>query len=161
MPQFDSTGLGGIPRLITNSDTVGIGDIAELVANLVNQNYKTFAPLQGFAGDTLKGIASGDDSMLQRQAAPAISGIKSQLPQVQRQLSDKIGSGGALAEAQGNAIQGQQGDISKLLAGMQTNLTNTALNTGMNVTPQAISPLLAVGGLRNQAKAASEGGGKK
>lgn len=158
MPRFanESTGFGSVPFPL-KGDSLGIGDLVNLIGAQAERQFSLFRPLQDFSAETLTGIAGGDPTILNRLAAPAVSGIKAQTPQIQRQLSDTL-SGGALAEATTGAITDQQGQISDILGGLQTDLLGTALNTGLNLSNQTITPLSAAGSLRVGQRSS---GGKK
>lgn len=143
--------MPGLPDL-------GLSDLAELLGGQSNRLFELGAPLQERSYGILNDLLSGNDASgtLARLAGPSISALQGQLPNVQRQLTDAIGSGGALAEAQTRAITGQQSEIAKMLSGLQNSLLGTAMDTGLGLTQQVTAPLTAAGGLRAVQKQAGQ-----
>lgn len=155
----DNRNFGNLGPGLAN---LGISDIVEILGGLASELYGLGKPLQKQSYDILGGVLSGEDSggILSRLAAPSIAALTSQQPQIQRQLSDTL-SGGALAEAKADAITGQQGEMAKILSGLQNSLIGTGLETGLGLTQQVAGPLISGGGLRAAQASSKQKGGKK
>lgn len=147
--------LGGLPPVSFGG--TGISDIASIISRLAESRYGLFGPLEQFAADVMRDVTSGGGQALRYLASPAIAGVKEQTPQVLRQLSDVLPRGGALAEAQGKAITGEQGAIADILSNLQRQLLGTSFETGLGLFPQLVAPLLGVGSLRVAQKGTKRG----
>lgn len=165
MPPFNNNNQGGLRDLppLFNNDSIGIGDVSNIIANLTNSQFPILQGLQGQSIDTLQGILGGNSDLTRRLSAPGIAGIRAQTPGVLRQLGDQLPSGGLQQQARANAITGETDQIADFLGQTNNGLVGPALNqlfTNQNILPQLSGPLLGIGGLRASEKAARGGGGK-
>jgi hypothetical protein len=148
-----NSGLGG------GKGGIQIGDIANTVGGLGGSYWRDFGGLQPQVANIFQSILNGQapDALL-----PMLSGIFGQIDSAKntagRNMNDKL-SGGALAQGimgnEENAAQQKAGAFQNLLS----NLMGGAVDAGSNAMARATNPLLAVGGLRTQQKAANNAGG--
>ena len=152
--------FGSLPHI---GGSASIGDIVNALFGGASHLQDIFGPLQKQSADILGGVLSGGqgaNDILNRLAGPGIAGIEAQTPNVLRQITDTLPAGGARAQGMSNAFTGAQGDIAKMLSGLQSSLIGTAVDTGLGLSQQELPFLSGAGALRVGEKGA-KGRGKK
>jgi len=132
-------------------------DFGQLIGPLAEQQYGSYAPLQGNVIDLLTKLLSGDTSGIDKMFAPTGAKIRSQLGHAQRNIQDTVPTaqlGNAMSQLGSNAITTEADAYNQFL--MPFFQQATAL--GSNALSSQVLPWLAAGGQITK-KPASGGGG--